>query len=122
MNHRTIGTQAGSGSWFPIAYATYFFQIAGVTKAFEFSIMNTCLGFFGINCGMFAIRHLVGRRFILIFGSLTTGCCFLGMAVAQSVSPGSQATGRALVAFLAIWQVFYNGQYNSQLRPKIFES
>lgn len=102
-------TQAGSGSWFPIAYQTYFFQIAGVKQAFQYSIMMTCIGFLGVNCGMYAMRHLVGRRFILIFGSIATGLCFLGMAVAQSASPGSIATGKATVAFVTIWSFFYNG-------------
>ena len=104
-----IGTQAASGSWFIIAYATYFFAIAGITKAFEFSIMNTCIGFIGVNCGMIAMRKFVGRRFITIFGSVACGLTMLGMAIADSISPNSIPTGRALVAFVAIWQFFYNG-------------
>jgi hypothetical protein len=99
-------TQAGSGSWFPIAYQTYFFQIAGIKQAFQYSIMITCIGFAGVNFGMYAMRHLVGRRFILIFGSLVTSMCFLGMAIAQSVSPFSIPTGKATVAFVTIWVSF----------------
>ncbi|OCT44893.1 putative sugar transporter [Cladophialophora carrionii] len=105
----TIMTQAGSGSWFPIAYQTYFFQIAGIKQAFEYSIMITCIGFVGVNCGMYAMRHLVGRRFICIFGSIVTSLCFLGMAIAQSASPGTMTTGKVTVAMVAIWGFFYNG-------------
>lgn len=104
-----IGTQAGSGSWFVIAYTTYFFGIAGITKNFQYSIMNTCIGFLGVNCGMYAIRHLVGRRFILIFGSMACGLAYLGMAVADSVAGETVSSGKALVAFVAIYQFFYNG-------------
>ncbi|KAL1964463.1 hypothetical protein VTN77DRAFT_6889 [Rasamsonia byssochlamydoides] len=104
-----IGTQAGSGSWFVIAYTTYFFEIAGIDKPFQYSIMNTCLGFIGVNCGMYSIRHLVGRRFILIFGSIACGLCYLGMAIADSVQAGTTTAGKAIVAFVAIYQFFYNG-------------
>lgn len=105
-----IGTQAGSGSWFVIAYTTYFFTIAGIDKPFQYSIMNTCIGFIGVNCGMVAIRHLVGRRFILIFGSIACGLCYLGMAVADTVHTSSvKSVGNAIVAFVALYQFFYNG-------------
>lgn len=40
-----IGTQSGSGTWFLVAFQTYLFTVAGITKPFEFSIMNNCLGF-----------------------------------------------------------------------------
>ncbi|KAI1614157.1 putative transporter [Exophiala viscosa] len=113
----TIMTQAGSGSWFPIAYQTYFFQIAGIKQAFQYSIMITCIGFAGVNFGMYAMRHLVGRRFILIFGSIVTSLCFLGMAIAQSVSPFSMSTGKATVAFVTIWGFFYNGCVGAATYP-----
>lgn len=105
-----IGTQAGSGSWFIIVYTTYFLEIAGIAKPFQYSIMNTCIGFLGVNCGIFAMRHLVSRRFILIFGSIACGLCYLGMGVADSVpTSNSITTGKAILAMVAIWQFFYNG-------------
>ncbi|EXJ67402.1 uncharacterized protein A1O5_09415 [Cladophialophora psammophila CBS 110553] len=113
----TILTQAGSGSWFPIAYQTYFFQIAGIKQAFQYSIMITCIGFVGVNCGMYAMRHLVGRRFICIFGSIVTSLCFLGMAIAQSVSPFTITTGKVTVAMVAIWGFFYNGCVGAATYP-----
>ncbi|KAL1861184.1 hypothetical protein Plec18170_001699 [Paecilomyces lecythidis] len=104
-----IGCQTASGVWFLIGYATYFYTIAGITKAFEFSIMNTCLGFLGVNIGMFAIRHLVGRRSILIIGATACGLCQLASAIAATVNPSGRATGNTLVAFTALFMFFYNG-------------
>ena len=63
-----------------------------------------------MNSGMYTMRHLVGQRTICILGSITTGLCFLGMAIAGSVAPGSIASGKAVVALVAIWQFFYNGE------------
>ena len=54
-----IGCQSASGIWFLIAYQTYFLQQGGVTKPFEYTIMTSCVGFIGVNVGMFAMRHLV---------------------------------------------------------------
>lgn len=41
---------------FFIAYQIYFFSVSSIEKSFQFSIMNTCIGFMGINLGMVAIR------------------------------------------------------------------
>ncbi|KAF2180366.1 general substrate transporter [Zopfia rhizophila CBS 207.26] len=104
-----IACQTASGVWFLIAYATYFFAVAGITKAFEFSIMNTCIGFLGVNIGMYAIRHLVGRRTILIFGAMACGLCELATAIAASVNQTAESTGKVLVGFTALFMFFYNG-------------
>lgn len=68
--------------------------------------MNTCLGFLGVNAGMFSIRYLVGRRLILLVGSLGCGLSQLAAAISASIMPSSPNT---LVAFMAIFMVFYNG-------------
>ncbi|KAJ5216188.1 uncharacterized protein N7498_002595 [Penicillium cinerascens] len=104
-----IGCQTASGVWFLIGYQTYFFTVAGITKAFEFSIMNTCFGFLGVNVGMYAIRELLGRRSILILGAIACGLCQLASAIAATVSPASLPTGQTLVAFTALFMFFYNG-------------
>ncbi|KAF2258410.1 general substrate transporter [Lojkania enalia] len=104
-----IACQTASGVWFLIAYSTYFFSIAGITKAFEYSIMQTCIGFLGVNVGMFAMRHLVGRRTILIIGALACGLCELATAIAASVDQTAVSTGKVLVGFTALFQFFYNG-------------
>ncbi|KAL4947218.1 general substrate transporter [Aspergillus filifer] len=104
-----IACQTASGVWFLIGYQTYFFTVTGISKAFEFSIMNTCFGFLGVNVGMYAIRRLLGRRAILIVGAAACGLCQLGSAVAASVNPDSLATGRTLIALTALFMFSYNG-------------
>lgn len=104
-----IGCQSASGVWFLIGYQTYFFTVSGITKAFEFSIMNTCFGFLGVNIGMYAIRNWLGRRAILMLGAIACGLCQLASAIAATVSPNSLPTGQALVAFTALFMFFYNG-------------
>ncbi|KAJ5380981.1 uncharacterized protein N7496_003409 [Penicillium cataractarum] len=104
-----IGCQTASGVWFLIGYQTYFFTVCGITKAFEFSIMNTCFGFLGVNVGMYAISQLLGRRSILILGAIACGLCQLASAIAATVSPDTLPTGQTLVAFTALFMFFYNG-------------
>jgi hypothetical protein len=103
-----IASQTASGVWFFIAYQTYFFAIAGVTKAFEYSIMNACLGFIGVHIGMYAMNRWVGRRTIIIFGAITCGLCMLACGIASSVNPTSKSTGQVLVAFVALFIFFYD--------------
>lgn len=112
-----IACQTASGVWFLIGYQTYFLSIAGITKSFEFSIMNTCIGFIGVNFGMYAIRHLFGRRSILMIGATACGLSQLASAIAYTVKPGSTTTGDVLVAFTAIFMFFYNGCVGSASYP-----
>ncbi|KAN0089090.1 general substrate transporter [Hyaloscypha variabilis] len=112
-----IGCQTASGVWFLIAYQTYFFTIAGIIKSFEFSIMNTVIGFVGVNVGMYFIRYVFGRRSILMIGAAACGLCELASAISYTVQPNSIATGKVLVAFTAIFQFFYNGCVSSASYP-----
>ncbi|KAL4904585.1 hypothetical protein BDW74DRAFT_185512 [Aspergillus multicolor] len=104
-----IACQTASGVWFLIGYQTYFFTVTGITKPFEYSIMNTCFGFLGCNIGIYAIRSLVGRRAILIIGAVGCGLCQLASAIAGSIDPNSLSTGQVFVAFTALFMFFYNG-------------
>ncbi|TVY82966.1 putative glucose transporter rco-3, partial [Lachnellula suecica] len=104
-----IACETASGVWFLIAYQTYFLSLAGITKSFEFSIMNTVLGFIGVNIGMYLIRHVFGRRSILMIGATGCGLCQLASAIGYTIQPGSQSSGKVLVAFTAIFYIFYNG-------------
>ncbi|KIX01019.1 uncharacterized protein Z518_10085 [Rhinocladiella mackenziei CBS 650.93] len=103
-----IACQSASGIWFLIAYQTYFLQQGGVTKAFEYTIMTTCMGFVGVNVGMFAMRHLLGRRSILMIGATACGLSQLSTAITASVSPNPQTTANVLTAFTALFKFFYN--------------
>jgi len=104
-----IGCQSASGIWFLIAYQTYFLLQGGVTKAFEYTIMTSCIGFIGVNVGMFSMRHLFGRRNILMIGAM--GCCLCQLAPAIAASTSDNLTFRAniLTAFIALFKFFYNG-------------
>lgn len=70
--------------------------------------MNTCLGFVGVNVGIYAMRHLVGRRTILMFGAAFQGLCMLGMAIAATVDPGTLLARNCLIAFSALFMFGYN--------------
>jgi MFS family permease len=104
-----IACQSASGIWFLIAYQTYFLQQGGVTKAFEYTIMTSCVGFIGVNVGMFAMRHLVGRRAILIIGATACGLCQLLPAVTASAGVPPRVQANTLTAFIALFKFFYNG-------------
>ncbi len=58
---------------------------------------------------MYAIRHIFGRRSILILGATACGLSQLASAIAYTITPTTVVTGRALVAFTAIFYFFYNG-------------
>ncbi|KUI59800.1 General alpha-glucoside permease [Cytospora mali] len=107
-----IMSQVGSGAWFLISYSAYFFIVSGLTvdQAFMYGIVNTCLGLIGVNFGIFLMRHVVGRRTILIMGSAIQGLCMLGMAIgAGSVNPVGGEVGRnCLIAFAALYMFSYN--------------
>ncbi|EME86713.1 uncharacterized protein MYCFIDRAFT_29572 [Pseudocercospora fijiensis CIRAD86] len=103
-----IASQSGSGVWFIIAYQTYFFSISGITKSFEFSIMNTCIGFIGVNVGMYAMKNWFGRRSILMIGATICGISQLIPAIVWSINPMAKSSGSVLVGFMAVFQFGYN--------------
>jgi hypothetical protein len=104
----TIASQSASGVWFFIGYQTYFLTLAGITKAFEYTIMNACIGFIGVHLGLFSMNKLFGRRTIMIAGAIACGLCELACGIASSVEPNSAATGNVLVAFTALFMFCYN--------------
>jgi hypothetical protein len=58
--YATIASQSASGSWSFIGYQTYFLTLAGITKAFKYTIIITCLGFTGVHVGL--LRHELSVR------------------------------------------------------------
>ncbi|KAI8635416.1 general substrate transporter [Xylariaceae sp. FL1651] len=118
-----IGTQTGSGSWFIISYATYFMIVAGlsVDEAFKFSVMNTVLGFIGVNVGMYLMRHVMGRRTILMTGAIVQGGAMLGLAISATVAPGTFAARSCLIAFIAIYLFAYNAFVGDATYPTATE-
>ncbi|KAL5376161.1 hypothetical protein DPSP01_010627 [Paraphaeosphaeria sporulosa] len=105
-----IACQTGSGVWFVISYGTYFLTVSGLTvsDAFAYTIMATCLGFVGVNMGMYLMRNHLGRRSILMLGGVICGCSQLGLAVSATVAPGTQANLNCLIGFTALFKWGYN--------------
>ncbi|KAI0842797.1 general substrate transporter [Hypoxylon sp. FL0890] len=118
-----IATQTGAGSWFIISYSTYFMIVAGlsVNDAFEFSVMNTCLGFIGVNVGMYLMRHVMGRRTVLMTGAVAQGCAMLGMAVSATVAFGTVSARNCVIAFTALYQFSYNAFVGDATYPTATE-
>ncbi|KAH8160226.1 hypothetical protein CIB48_g8029 [Xylaria polymorpha] len=118
-----IATQTGAGSWFIISYATYFMIVAGlsVDEAFKFGVMNTVLGFVGVNIGIYLMRHVMGRRTILMTGALVQGAAMLGLAVSATVAPGTFAARSCLIAFIAIYTFSYNAFVGDATYPTATE-
>ncbi|RYP63926.1 hypothetical protein DL771_009038 [Monosporascus sp. 5C6A] len=105
-----IATQTGSGARFLISYSTYFMVVAGVSvdDAFKYSVMKTCLGLVGVNIGIYLMRHVMGRRAVLMTGTAVQGCMMLGLAVSATAAPGTAAARRCVIAFTALFMGSYN--------------
>lgn len=85
-----------------------FSSIVGITKAFEYSITNACIGWIGVHCDIYAMKRWVGRRSLIIFGAFTCGLCELACGIAASVSPNSISTENVLVAFTSLFMFIYD--------------
>jgi MFS family permease len=103
-----IASHAASGVWFTISYSTFFYQMAGIEKPFQASVMQNCLGLVGALTGMFLMHKVFGRRSMLLIGS--AGTCLSMLAIGLlSLAGKSHAGGQALVAFCLLFNFFYNG-------------
>ncbi|KAK4153774.1 hypothetical protein C8A00DRAFT_15027 [Chaetomidium leptoderma] len=105
-----IASKFPFGSWFLISYTTYFLVVSGlgVDEAFKYSVMKSCLGFIGVNLGIYLMRHVLGRRSIMMLGSLTQGLCMLVVAITATTSPGTLVARNCLIAFTSLYMFAYN--------------
>jgi hypothetical protein len=92
-------------SWVNI-YTTYFLQIAGVKEPFSDSVMVTCMGLIGVIFSFFFVR-LIDRRTVMLIGIFACGICQLIPAIAWTKDPGSETTGKVVVAFISLFTFFY---------------
>ncbi|KAF2026134.1 hypothetical protein EK21DRAFT_92675 [Setomelanomma holmii] len=106
---------------FFIGYQTHFLTIAGITKAFEYTIMNTCIGFIGLHVGLFSLKKLCGRRTVMIVGAISCGLCQLASGIASSAAPRPVATGNVLVAFTDLFNCCYNAGVGAASTPLVTE-
>jgi MFS family permease len=103
-----IASHAASGVWFTISYSTFFYQMAGIQKPFQTTILQNCLGLVGALCGMVLMHKFLGRRAMLLVGS--GGCCICMLVIGLlSLAGNSKDAGKALVGFALMFNFFYNG-------------
>lgn len=79
-----------------------------VDEAFKYSVMKSCLGFVGVNLGIYLMRHVVGRRSIMMIGSATQGLCMLIVAITATTSAGTLTARNCLIAFTSLYMFAYN--------------
>jgi hypothetical protein len=94
--------------WFTISYSTFFYQMAGIEKPFQATILQNCLGLVGAMCGMFLMHKVFGRRPMLLIGSAGCAICMLVIGL-LSIAGHSHRAGQALVGFALMFNFFYNG-------------
>ncbi|OAL34555.1 hypothetical protein AYO20_06185 [Fonsecaea nubica] len=103
-----IASHAASGVWFTISYSTFFYQMAGIDKPFQATILQNCLGLIGAMCGMFLMHKVFGRRSMLLIGA--AGCCICMLVIGLlSLAGHGKSAGQALVGFALMFSFFYNG-------------
>ncbi|KIW87473.1 uncharacterized protein Z519_11796 [Cladophialophora bantiana CBS 173.52] len=105
----TIMSHSGAGLWLIIGYGTFFFQIAGVEKPFEASIISPCGSFAGVLVGLYFTTKVIGRRTSMLFGSAMASLCMLAIGIAYVTGGTSKPAGSAIVAFMVLYGFFYNG-------------
>ena len=54
------------------------------------------------------MRHVVGRRSIMMIGSLTQGLCMLILAITATTSAGTLVARNCLIAFTSLYMFAYN--------------
>ncbi|EPE02436.1 general alpha-glucoside permease [Ophiostoma piceae UAMH 11346] len=108
-----LSTQGASGAMYMIAYGTYFFKEAGIDNAFQNSCILTGLGVFIILVNSAVITRIGRRRVFLTVGLTICGFAQLFSAIIYTVKPGSQSSGKGVVAFAVIYIVGYNGLVSS---------
>jgi len=114
-----VADSGGSGAWFLLPYITYFLIISGVpiTDVFHYSIISTCLGLFVCNLGLFLMRHVCGRRTILMIGAAFNSLTMLGLAVSSTVTTSPETFQKCLVTFVLLFLVGYSFGTGTATRP-----
>jgi MFS family permease len=61
-----------------------------------------------VNLGIYLMRHVVGRRSIMMIGSVTQGLCMLIVAITAITSAGTLVARNCLIAFTSLYMFAYN--------------
>ncbi|KAF2163119.1 hypothetical protein M409DRAFT_37302, partial [Zasmidium cellare ATCC 36951] len=108
----TIGmtlSQAWSGIAFISSYGTYFFQLSGIQNAFTITIVTGVCGIAGSISSVVLVGY-VGRRKILLAGSIACGISMLIIAIVGVAAPG-KAAAQSLAAFTCIYIYAYGASW-----------
>lgn len=68
--------------------------------------MITCFGLLGVIFSLGFVRY-IDRRIVVLVGVAACGTCQLIPAISWSVSPGSETSGKLVVAFICLFTFCY---------------
>lgn len=91
--------------------------MAGVQNPFVATILKSFMGLVGVAIGIYLSYKKLGRRSMMLIGHSTSAVFMAGMGIAQSVAPGTQAAGKAIVGCAFCYHFFYNGFSGAQSYP-----
>lgn len=105
----SVTLQAASGSMFIISYKAYFFTMANVTNPFGMSCVLSAVGLTALTLNSLIVVKYGRRRVLLMCGFAACGILQLIIAIVYSKQPGTQTTGKVIVALSSIYMFSYNG-------------
>jgi len=102
-------TQAASGAMYMLAYGTYFFEMAGVGKPFQNSVILTAVGVLAMLINMMIITRYGRRRVFLTWGLVLCGVLQLIIAAIFDAKPRNQSVLQAVVGLSVVYIYSFNG-------------
>ncbi|OQU95620.1 hypothetical protein CLAIMM_01802 [Cladophialophora immunda] len=102
--------QEFSGVAFIAGYGTLFFSLSGVTDPFTTNVISSMCGIAGSLTSFVLIKY-VGRRKILIVGTVVQTFCMFAFAIIGVATPGTHAAAKSLVAFVCIFNFSYGASW-----------
>ena len=91
-------------------YGTYFFTLSGVTDPFTITVISGMCGLAGSLTSFSLIRY-VGRRYILIGGTIVQTISMFTFAIVGVAAPGSGPASRCIAAFVCIFIFSYGATW-----------
>lgn len=91
-----------------VAYKAYFFGMAGVKDPFAMSCVLSTLGLLALMMNSLIVVRYGRRRVLLMTGLTTCGILQLIIAITYSKNPGTNTTGKVLVALSCLYLMSYN--------------
>lgn len=93
---------AANGVPFVTQYGVYFFLLSGDTHPFQSGIILMCVGLVGVMLTPF-FTGKVGKRPILMVGSVVQAFCMLGMGISYTVRGIDKLSGQVIIAMCSIY-------------------